>query len=531
MSRMRLLWICLVGLLPACADLNSKDYGYCKDDNDVEASQFCREDLGIRFARFSIEIKSPAGGGAAVNGGVVGIEAELSAHTNKPDDPTGLDFKVAPGKCNGGSAATDSLTSSGPTSPVTDSNGTHRATYKADFNATQEGDFCVHVSYPESMEKTVDIHVDKTAPVVTFTSTPPDPSVMGSANFAFAFSEDTNTSQCSIDGAPFANCPSQQAGSYVGLSDGAHTLTVKVLDRVGNIGQTQFTWHIRCANPNIYVDAANGSNANAGNTPNAAYQTITYALSKATTGQTIKVLPGTYNSSIGESFPLNVPEGVCVVGDVANKGNGATPTFVSGCGTTRVPENPRSATFKLGKDAVVAGIRTDDLSCNAFYSDSSGAIIHSNSALGNPLSLSDNIAATIGANASGYCISSNVVSSIYIGIVLATDNPGKLEYNSVNCNAAGADLIGVTHADFGLGPFGSAGLNNLSCNAGFGGITIENASGTVYAGNNYWENQTPTTVVGSTGMSAGIWMDSANTAAKTRVITTSALKAPACQCP
>jgi hypothetical protein len=57
-----------------------------------------------------------------------------------------------------------------------------------------------------------------------------------------------------------------------------------------------------------YVDAVNGSNANSGMAPGAAWQTITHALSVISTLpndiQVIHVAPGVYNPALGESFPL-----------------------------------------------------------------------------------------------------------------------------------------------------------------------------------------------------------------------------------
>jgi hypothetical protein len=55
----------------------------------------------------------------------------------------------------------------------------------------------------------------------------------------------------------------------------------------------------------------------------APFKTLTYALSQAGAGDSIQVDPGTYDAANGETFPLDVPAGVTVVGDVAS--NGTSP--------------------------------------------------------------------------------------------------------------------------------------------------------------------------------------------------------------
>jgi hypothetical protein len=60
----------------------------------------------------------------------------------------------------------------------------------------------------------------------------------------------------------------------------------------------------------IWFVATNGDNANQGNHENGPFATIEKALSVATTGDTVKIYPGTY----AELFPLVVPAGVSVNG-------------------------------------------------------------------------------------------------------------------------------------------------------------------------------------------------------------------------
>src|SRR5512145_3163030 len=79
------------------------------------------------------------------------------------------------------------------------------------------------------------------------------------------------------------------------------------------------------------VNAASGNDA-AGNGVTIPYRTITRALASAGLGDTVTVAPGTYDSALGESFPIVIPPGVTLIGDEANKGNGPAPTLILGGG-------------------------------------------------------------------------------------------------------------------------------------------------------------------------------------------------------
>lgn len=81
----------------------------------------------------------------------------------------------------------------------------------------------------------------------------------------------------------------------------------------------------------IYVSATTGSDLFTG-TRAKPFKTITVALTSANTGQTVCVLPGTYNAILGEAFPIIVPQGIILTGDVVNYGEGLIPTLISGGG-------------------------------------------------------------------------------------------------------------------------------------------------------------------------------------------------------
>src|SRR5438309_3901652 len=78
-----------------------------------------------------------------------------------------------------------------------------------------------------------------------------------------------------------------------------------------------------------------GSDANPG-TRALPFKTITHAMTVATSGSTVQVLPGIYDTSdlnTPEVFPITVPAGVLLIGDEANKGGGSSPTTIFGGGS------------------------------------------------------------------------------------------------------------------------------------------------------------------------------------------------------
>ncbi|MGE5660444.1 MAG: DUF1565 domain-containing protein [Actinomycetota bacterium] len=70
----------------------------------------------------------------------------------------------------------------------------------------------------------------------------------------------------------------------------------------------------------LYVNPGTGSDSAAGS-QSAPFKTITQALSQATAGTTIQLAAGTYNAASGEQFPLQIPQGVKVVGNESNRGS------------------------------------------------------------------------------------------------------------------------------------------------------------------------------------------------------------------
>lgn len=101
---------------------------------------------------------------------------------------------------------------------------------------------------------------------------------------------------------------------------------------------------------NIWYVSANGNNSNVGDHPNGPFATIEYALTQATSGDTVYIYPGTYV----ELFPLVIPEGVTV------KGTGIRDVKI-------IPDtaSTHEDVFKLNGQTTV-----EDLTIADFYYDS-----------------------------------------------------------------------------------------------------------------------------------------------------------------
>ncbi|MDH4038698.1 MAG: DUF1565 domain-containing protein [Candidatus Krumholzibacteria bacterium] len=106
-----------------------------------------------------------------------------------------------------------------------------------------------------------------------------------------------------------------------------------------------------------YVNQATGSDANSGSA-GSPWKTISHAVATADSMITIRVAPGTYNTASGETFPITMKEGQRLIGDVANKGAGTTPTLIQG-----------EAAYTLGMMEGTAVIGADDTHIAGFSFD------------------------------------------------------------------------------------------------------------------------------------------------------------------
>ncbi|WP_017852453.1 LIC10774 family surface protein [Leptospira interrogans serovar Szwajizak] len=268
--------------------------------------------------------------------------------------------------------------------------------------------------------------------------------------------------------------------------------------------------------PTHYVDSISGNNSNAG-TESAPYRTITKAIiaSKADGTKVIIVAPGTYDKSLGETFPIHIPDGVNLYGDYDGKGlvggssslyagpPGTTPktgsTWINGGGddiphvnATIIPNNnSQIAGFKITNPNPV---NPDDYSTRGISIQNFVSIkIKNNTITGMPSGIGiqyENYHVTaVGRN----IISGNQLTFNYHGI---NNNGVRASYDKVENNVISKNYIGIGRPiglDLGQGPTGSAGNNTISCNS-YNDIWIPgsgNETQIIYAMNNNWDHFPP----------------------------------------
>jgi len=102
-----------------------------------------------------------------------------------------------------------------------------------------------------------------------------------------------------------------------------------------------------------WVDVQSGDDANDG-TEASPFQTITAALAAEPPASMINVAPGTYGPL--ETFPLVMHDGLSLIGDTANRGDGPVPTLVQGEGAHSTAGFD-AATIVRAPNAEVAGLK------------------------------------------------------------------------------------------------------------------------------------------------------------------------------
>ena len=254
------------------------------------------------------------------------------------------------------------------------------------------------------------------------------------------------------------------------------------------------------ASPTLYVDISAGLDTNPG-TQSSPFKTITHAMSVATSGTTVQVAPGIYDTmalSTPEVFPITVPAGVLLIGDETNKGSG---TSILGGG--QVPGFPAgtSAAVHPGTGSTIAGFTiTNDnpdptLARYGLFLSNSTVTLRNNTVTGATHMIGVQIDASTNHVITGNRIVDNGPMS---GEGLAFINGGagsKVEMNVITGNGLGVDYE-VAGGDLGGGSAGSIGGNTISCNAVvdlYVGIP-----GTISAGNNFWDHSPPTTPIACT---------------------------------
>jgi hypothetical protein len=248
-------------------------------------------------------------------------------------------------------------------------------------------------------------------------------------------------------------------GLATGVAPGSSTISATT----GSVsGSTSLT--VMSCSATWMVDAVHGGDTNSG-ACGAPFKTLHKALSVASSGQSIQVQPGTYDTANGETFPEVVPANVYVIGDQASRGT-SPGTVVGG-----EIDLPNSGAYVVGLKVV--GPVKMTASVSLYYS----TVVTGGS--GNCVSMSG----------SGTALYGDVVTNCAnIGVtVTGSSATATLSFSSITANGYGVDIVSG-NADLGGGTLGSTGGNTLSCNTN----SDLYATVSLHAQNNAWDHNPPT---------------------------------------
>ncbi|HEY5996947.1 MAG TPA: DUF1565 domain-containing protein [Candidatus Deferrimicrobiaceae bacterium] len=267
--------------------------------------------------------------------------------------------------------------------------------------------------------------------------------------------------------------------------------------------------------PAFTVDAATG-NDNTGNGTTIPYKTITKALSVAVAGDNVTVAPGTYNSALGETFPIVIPAGVKLIGDEANKGNGTTPTTITGGGAAASPVYSFvRAAVVMSDNTALAGFLVTGTAPDPVTNPPMGVI-----ALGDNVSIRNNRLVNSGkgglywvSGGNGSVVAGNVIqgngptnNGTGISFINGTGPGVRIENNVIRLNVIGVDYDApAASGDLGGGATGSAGGNVIAANSSINLWTNIDAGSTISARNNAWSNVPPTSTSSSSASGFDIY--------------------------
>ena len=235
----------------------------------------------------------------------------------------------------------------------------------------------------------------------------------------------------------------------------------------------------------FYVDAVNGDDANAG-TSTAPLKTITQAFTLVPAGGTVYVAPGTYDTTNGETFPIDVPAGVELIGDEPNKGAGGTPTLITGGGGYVTPAGTITVATATGDGATIAGFTIRGPGQYGVALLDPAGTVRNNTITG---SFAGMVIKRDGAG--GHAITGNAITgNANYGMWIQPNQaaPVLAEDNIITGQPTGLYMEAPV-VDFGGGAASSAGGNAIYCN------TTNDLNGTLLAvtdtvdlANNYWDH-------------------------------------------
>ena len=164
--------------------------------------------------------------------------------------------------------------------------------------------------------KTYTWTVDTSAPTVTITTEPPNPTNTTSARFEFTIGT-SSTVSCQLDSGAAVACTSPQ--TYSGLAEGNHTFTLRGTNTAGQTTTQVYTWQVDTTPPAVSI-----TSQPAANSPDAAGQfaftvngasTVTCALDAGTPA----TCSGTYPYSLPDGSHTFALKAVDLAGNVTTK--------------------------------------------------------------------------------------------------------------------------------------------------------------------------------------------------------------------
>ncbi len=281
------------------------------------------------------------------------------------------------------------------------------------------------------------------------------------------------------------NCLVLGLGLVMACGGGGSTM---VADIDAPAAQLDSTIQVDAGCPTTYtVDQVTGDDSHAG-TCTAPWKTLTHALATATTGQSVKVNPGTYNVAAGENVSIVVPAGVTLIGDEAGKG-----AFTTIAGFHMPHEQGYSTAIELSDGATLAGFTIVNTDPNTLgiridlwiYNQHDVTVRNSNLS-----SLDYGIWMEAGSH--GATLTGNLLTNHKWNGLLFTQagDATRVEHNLITGNKYGVEYDSPG-GDLGGGATGSVGDNTISCNTG-NDIWTNTAQITIAAANNHWDHVPPT---------------------------------------
>ena len=268
---------------------------------------------------------------AAANTGLTPATRSFTVDTTGPD--TSIDTHP-PAISN---SSTGNFTFSSPESPVTfecklDGGSFAACTSPKAYTGLSDSSHTVSVraldalGNPDATPATFTWTVDTAAPDTVIDTGPSTRVGTAAASFTFHSTESGSTFECKLDSAAYAACTSPQA--YTGLSDGAHTISVRATDAAGNTDPTPATrtWTVDTTGPTTTFNSGPS-----GRTNNAS-PSFGFTANETPATFECQIDSGAFSACTSPKAYTGLADGPHTVGvratdDLANAGPVATRTF------------------------------------------------------------------------------------------------------------------------------------------------------------------------------------------------------------